>query len=123
MCRISFIRSRWAAAPSLWIRLKRIVPSAITSSIGRSSGNDSNHSSNSSSMSSKSGNRMSFFEAKYRKKVRREIPAAAAMSSTRVSSNPRAWNTSSAAFSMAIARGHHLSVERRAAASRHDVLF
>ncbi len=78
-----------------------MVPSAMTSRIGRSSGSDSNHSSNSWSMSSKSGNRMSFFEAKYRKKVRREIPAAAAMSSTRVSSNPRAWKTSRAACSMA----------------------
>ena len=91
------MRWRWAATPSSGMELNRTTSSRSVVIMGGRWAPRRGRVSNSPSIPSKSPHTTSFFERKYRKKVRREMPAAAAMSSTVVSSKPCRAKRSSAA--------------------------
>ena len=67
----------------------------IASTTGTSAGHCSNHAAKAVSWVSKSPQTASFFDLKYRKNVRRPMPAAAAISSTEVTSKPCSENIAS----------------------------
>ena len=97
--RISSIRRRCSGTCSGATRLKSMSASLIASISGTSGGQAFSRTRIRSSSTSNAPHGTSFFDGKYRKNVRRPIPAAAAISSTVVCSNPRSANRANAVCS------------------------
>ena len=97
--KISSIRRRCSGTCAGATRLKSMSASLIASMSGTSGGQAFSRTRIRSSSASNAPHGTSFFDGKYRKNVRRPIPAAAAISSTVVCSNPRSANRANAVCS------------------------
>ena len=97
--KISSIRRRCSGTCAGATRLKSMSASLIASISGTSGGQAFSRTRIRSSSASNAPHGTSFFDGKYRKNVRRPIPAVAAISSTVVCSNPRSANRANAVCS------------------------